>query len=84
VGETKEMNITESEEPLRIIAKTCGCKQEEKKVGYSFIDVYHFLCLDKKDIILAQSEACERLLAQTSDGTDRKIIEDEIAELKMA
>ena len=78
------MNITESERPLRIITKTCGCKQEGKKVGYSFIDAYHFLCLDKKDIILAQSEVCERLLAQTSDGIARKIIEEEIAELKMA
>jgi hypothetical protein len=78
------MNITESEEPLRIIAKTCGCKQEEKNVRYSFNGAFHFLRLYKKDIILAQSEACERLLIQTTDGIDRQIIEDEIAELKMA
>lgn len=76
------MNITESEEPLRIIAKKCGCK--EKKVRYSFNGAFHFLCLYKKDIILAQSVACERLLIQTTDRIERQIIEDEIAELKMA
>ena len=78
------MNVIESEDPLRVITKICGCKQEAKKIGYSFIDAYHFLYLDKKDIILAQSEACERLLAQTSNGIDRKVIEVEMAELKMA
>jgi len=78
------MNVIESEDPLRVITKICGCKEKGKYVTYSFIDAYHSLYLNKKDIILAESEACERLLSQTSDGTDRKIIEDEIAELKMA
>lgn len=78
------MNVIESEDSFRVIAKICGCKEKGKYVTYSFIDAYHSLCLNKKDIILAESEACERLLVRTSNSIDRKIIEDEIAKLKMA
>lgn len=42
------MNITESEEPYEIIAKTCGCKIKDKKVTYSFVDSYHGLSRTKK------------------------------------
>jgi hypothetical protein len=52
-------------------------------VTYSFVDDYHSLCLDKEDILSAELEACERLLKQTRDEIDKKIIETEIAELKM-
>ena len=51
---------------------------------YSFIDDSHGLCIDKKDIISAELEACERLLKYTTDKTDEEIIKKEIAELKMA
>jgi hypothetical protein len=80
------MNIFYAESPLTIIAKTCGCKgTDTKKVTYTFIDSYHNLCLDKKDIILAEIEASERLLKYISDKDDenRKLVEKEIAELKM-
>jgi hypothetical protein len=85
------MNITESEEPVKVVAKTC-CGWNDKsnnsgrKVTYSFIDDYHNLCLDKKDIISAELKACERLLkycCYTADDIDKKIIETEISELKM-
>jgi hypothetical protein len=67
------MNIVESEVPLKVSAKTCGglCNNKikenssnssKKKVTCSFKDGYHSLCLDKKDIISAETEACERLL----------------------
>jgi hypothetical protein len=79
------MNIAESEQPVNIIAKTCGCKERgSKKIAYSFIDAYHSLCLDKKDIISSELEACESLLKRSSDESDRKAIETEITELKMA
>jgi len=82
------VNISEAESQYEIMAKTCGCKDKNRKVTYSFIDTYHSLCHDKKDIILGQIEACERLLkytaAYTSDEIERKIIESEIDELKMA
>lgn len=82
------MNISEAESQYEIMAKTCGCKDKNRKVTYSFIDTYHSLCHDKKDIILGEIKACERLLKYTpeysSDEIDRKVIESEIDELKMA
>jgi hypothetical protein len=87
------MNIVDTEVLFKVRAKTCSCcndgnkennSNNRKKVTYSFIDAYHSLCLDKKDIISAETAACERLLEYTVDETDRKAIEMEIAELKMA
>jgi hypothetical protein len=80
----KKMNIANMEEPLKIVAKTCGCKEKPKKVIYSFVDDSHGICIDKKDIISAELEACERLLKYAVDKTDQEIIKKEIAELKMA
>lgn len=62
------MNVTDTESPT-ILAKTCGCK-----VTYFIIDSCHSLCLDKKD----------RLTRYSRDEMDKKIIEKEIAELKMS
>ena len=70
----KKMNIANMEEPLKIVAKTCGCKEKPKKVIYSFVDDSHSICIDKKDIILAELEACERLLRYTVDKADEETI----------
>ena len=78
------MNIANTEEPLKVIANTCSCKEKNKKVTYSFIDDSHGLCIDKKDIISAELEACERLLKYTVDKADEETIKKEIDELKMA
>ncbi|AIF83746.1 hypothetical protein NTE_01685 [Candidatus Nitrososphaera evergladensis SR1] len=79
------MNIADSEVAQLIIARTCGCNElGRRKVTYNFADPYHALCLDKKDIILAQLEACETLLKYASDDPDKKVVEKEIAELRMA
>jgi hypothetical protein len=78
------MNIANMEEPFKIVAKTCSCKEKEKKVTYSFIDDPHGLCIDKKDIISAELEVCERLLKYTADKPDEEAIKKEIDELKMA
>jgi len=81
------MNITEGETPFNIVAKTCGCNDNDntKKVTYTFIDAYHGLYIDKKDIISAELQACERLLKDNSaDEIDRRATEKEIAELKFA
>lgn len=32
------MNITNSEVPCEMIAKTCGCKEKHRKVTYTFVD----------------------------------------------
>jgi hypothetical protein len=77
------MNIAETEVRSMIIAKTCGCK-DSRKVAYTFTDQYHSLCLDKRDVIMAEMDACERLLKYAQDETDRCVVEKEITKLKMA
>jgi hypothetical protein len=78
------MNISASEEPISISARTCGCMEKnEKKIAYTFIDSYHGLCLDKKDILVSELEACTTLLSQSTEGLDRLTIEKEITQLKM-
>jgi hypothetical protein len=78
------MNISDSESPVTILAKTCGCRERNMKVTYSFIDSYHSLCLDKKDIISAEINACQKLTKYTIDEKDKLVIEKELAELKMS
>ena len=55
-----------------------------RKVTYSFVDSYHSLCRDKKDIILSEIQACEILLKYPRDENDTITVENEIAELKLA
>jgi hypothetical protein len=79
------MNISESETPVKVVAKTCGCREKNRtKVTYEFVDSYHNLCLDKKDIIYAELDACERLLNYVTEIDDKTTVESEIVELKMA
>lgn len=75
------MNITATEISTLVIAKICGCKESNKKIIYSFVDQYHSLCLDKRDILASQLEACKNLLVATPDNEDKQIIENEISEL---
>jgi hypothetical protein len=75
------MNISETEAPLRLVAKTCGCRDKRRnKVTYSIVDSYHNLCLDKGGREIAASDT---LLKDVSHEEDKKAIELEIAELKM-
>jgi hypothetical protein len=78
------MNIITYEYDSPIIAKTCGCKANKRKVTYGFLNESHSLCLDKKDLIAAQVEACEKLRKYATDGDDLKAVEKEINELRMA
>jgi hypothetical protein len=50
------VNIAHTEEDHDMVAKTCGCKNTKRKVTYSFIDSYHSLCRDKKDMRLLLSQ----------------------------
>ena len=79
-----KVNIAHTELDYDIVAKTCGCKDTKRKVTYSFVDSYHGPCTDKKDIILSEVQACERLLKYTRDENDKVVLEKEIAELKLA
>jgi len=76
------MNITEKENQFEMEAKTFNHKKK-RNIIYSFVDSYHSLCLDKKEIILAQIQACERLLKYVTDKNDISIIGEEVAELRL-
>ncbi|MFN2435152.1 MAG: hypothetical protein ABR515_07230 [Nitrososphaeraceae archaeon] len=76
------MNITYSETPFEISAKTCGCEENKRKITYQLVESYHTLCIDKKAIILCEIRACEALLKNAVDEVENKIIEKELMELK--
>ena len=76
------MNIAQTENPFVIEAKTCGCKNK-KNITYSFIESSHSLCIDRRELILAQIQACERLLKYVKEDIDLRLIEKEISELKL-
>jgi hypothetical protein len=79
------VNIDFVEASSVVIAKLCGCKESGRKVAYSLLNETHGLCLDKKDLINGQLEACEKLLRYTSDENDNRItLKREIGELRMA
>ena len=55
---------------------------------YRMVDSYHNVCLDKREIIFEELNACERLLKYATDYNinneiDKKYIESEIAYLKI-
>jgi hypothetical protein len=76
------MNIFGSESDV-VVAKTCGCKGKGKqKVTYAFDTESHYLCFDKKDIILAELEACETLLLHSTSEPERAVVQKEITNLK--
>ncbi|MGV8107456.1 MAG: hypothetical protein ACP5OH_06770, partial [Nitrososphaerota archaeon] len=76
------MNISESEEQYEITATTC-IYETKSKVTYSIVDSYHVLSKDKRDIILSEMCACERLKKYARDELDARAIEIEISELKL-
>jgi hypothetical protein len=77
------MNIITEEYVSPVMAKTCGCKSNRRKVTYSFLSESHSLCIDRKDLINAQLEACNKLIKYASDEDDRSAVEKEINELRM-
>jgi len=78
------MNMDYPESVCIVVAKTCGCKAKKRKVTYALLNETHALCIDKKDLVSAQIEACEKLLKYATDDDDRIAVEKEIAELRMA
>jgi hypothetical protein len=78
------MNIDFHEASSLVTAKLCGCKESGRKVAYSLLNETHGLCLDKKDIIIGELEACEKLQGSPYENDNRIVLEREIKELKMA
>lgn len=77
------LNIAGSETSVNMVAKMCGCT-DKRKISYALFQGSHDLCLDKKDIVSSQLEACERLFKYAADEYERSALEREIRELKMA
>jgi hypothetical protein len=78
------MNIIESEIPYLVEARTCGCKERGRSVSYHFIESTHNLCLEKGELMLAQIQACERLLKYAKEAEEIDILKEEIAKLRLA
>lgn len=78
------MNIIKEEYDSPVTAKTCGCNLNSRKVTYSFLSDSHSLCLDRKDLMNAQLDACNKLAKYAVDKNDQIAIEKEVNELKMA
>ena len=78
------MNIITAEYDSPVVAKTCGCTTNKRKVTYAFLSEYHSLCLDKKDLMAAELEACEKLSKYVNDENDKLAVDREIRELRMA
>jgi hypothetical protein len=78
------MNIIESETPFLVEARTCGCKERGRSVSYHFIESSHNLCLEKGELMLAQIQACERLLKYAKDDEEIDVLKHEISKLRLA
>ncbi|MGD9673296.1 MAG: hypothetical protein AB7U98_07445 [Candidatus Nitrosocosmicus sp.] len=78
------MNIIESEIPFLVEARTCGCKEKGKSVSYHFIESSHSLCLEKGELLLAQIQACERLLKYAKEEEEINMLKEEISKLRLA
>ena len=63
-------------------AKLCGSNTKEKRsISYNFADSIHSLCLEEREIIQAQIQACEKLLKNTKDDVEDLVIKTEIIDL---
>ncbi len=76
------MNVTDLETLIQIDAKICGSERSKKK-DYSIMDFHHSIYINKKDIILAQIQACELLCKYTTDEFDKNVLKKETLDLKL-
>jgi hypothetical protein len=76
------MNVTDLETLIQIDAKICG-SERSRKIAYSIMDFHHSLYINKKDIILAQIQACELLFKYTTDECDTNVLNKETLDLKL-
>jgi hypothetical protein len=82
--ESIDMNLAQSEVDAAMMAKTCGCKERGQRISYAYVHFYHSLCLDKKEILTAEIQACERLLRYVPNESERSVVEKEMGDLRMA
>lgn len=75
------MNILEPESDFIVEAKIIG-KRNDRGVRYSFVEPLNNYFLNKKEILLAQIEACKKLLTNLTQKEDVFVIRIEIQELE--
>ena len=78
------MDISSLSIPHLVEAKTCGFNKGGKRVSYQFIESSHNLCLEKGELLLAQIQACERLLKYGKENEEISLLTDEITKLRLA
>jgi hypothetical protein len=66
-----------------MIAKTCKSNTTDRKVIYTLENPDSITYLGKKDILLNQLMACEKLIDYVRDKNDLELIQTEINELKL-
>lgn len=75
-----------SDESRTGTAATCRCDARigMQKIMYQFIEEPHLLCADKKEILLAQIIACQKLLKYAETEYDRELVTKEISDIQLA
>jgi hypothetical protein len=76
-----KMNISVTDSQLICEAKICRCI-DNKKIVYGFSEPVHGLCIDRKQLVISQIQACRNLLSYTTDKSEFLMIQKEIDELK--
>lgn len=71
------MNISNTDYQLICEAKICGLI-DNKRVVYVFSEPVHRLCIDRKQLVLSQIQACRLLLKCTTNKIKLLIVEKEI------
>ena len=77
------MNLSTRTDTPILIAKMSSTPAN-RKIAYAFSSDSDFLFLDKKDVLLDQILACEKLLKHALEENDKIVIAKEIDELKSA
>lgn len=80
------MNIIEDEIQYIIDAKISGNNyNKSKNISYQFIEPVHGLCIDKRELLNGQIQACYRLLKDTIvDSEDDIVLREELTKLSLA
>ena len=74
--------LTNSYESL-MIAKTCESNTSSGKVIYTLENADSITYLGKRDILLNQLMACEKLIDYAKDNNDLELVQVEINELRL-
>lgn len=84
------MNIIENEIPYLVEAKICGYtdnsnQSKSMSISYQFMNSVHVSCIDKKELLISQIQACERLLKYAKiDSGDNLVLGEEMTRLRLA